>query len=218
MAGLRLSKRMSAAQHHAEFPKEMDMRLIGMLDSPYVRRTAISMRLMGLDFELAQISVFRGMEEFRRINPVLKVPTLLADDGTVLMDSTLILDFAQRLAGKSLMPSEDYARALRLIGLALAACEKSVQIYYERTLRPEEKRHQPWLDRVSGQLLAAYGALEREIGDWPSAPLQPDITVAVAWHFTRRTVPDVVSAAAHPRLAAYSAQAEIQPLFKEFAF
>lgn len=194
------------------------MRLIGMLDSPYVRRTAISMRLLGLGFELAQISVFRSMEEFKRINPVLKVPTLVTDDGTVLMDSTLILDYAQRLAGKSLMPSENYAKALRLIGLALAACEKSVQIYYERTLRPEEKRHQPWLDRVSGQLLAAYGALEREVGDWPSTPLQPDITVAVAWYFTQHTVSDVVSAAAHPRLAAYSAQAEAGAVFREFAF
>jgi glutathione S-transferase len=196
----------------------MIMRLIGMLDSPYVRRTAISMRLLGLGFELAQISVFRSMEEFKRINPVLKVPTLVTDDGTALMDSTLILDYAQRLAGKSLMPSENYERALRLIGLALAACEKSVQIYYERTLRPKEKWHQPWLDRVSGQLLAAYGALERETGDWPSVPLQPDITVAVAWYFTQRTVSDVVSGAAHPRLAAYSAEAETQSVFKEFAF
>jgi glutathione S-transferase len=196
----------------------MIMRLIGMLDSPYVRRTAISLRLLGLCFELAQISVFRSMEEFKRINPVLKVPTFITDDGTALMDSTLILDYAQRLAGKSLMPSQDYTKALRLIGLALAACEKSVQIYYERTLRPEEKRHQPWLDRVSGQLLAAYGALEREIGDWPSAPLQPDITVAVAWYFTQHTVADVVSAASHPRLAATSARAEAQAVFKEFAF
>ncbi len=194
------------------------MRLIGMLDSPYVRRTAISLRLLGLGFELAQISVFRSMEEFKRTNPVLKVPTFITDDGTALMDSTLILDYAQRLAGKSLMPSQDYTKALRLIGLALAACEKSVQIYYERTLRPAEKQHQPWLDRVSGQLLAAYGALEREIGDWPSAPLQPDITVAVAWYFTQHTVADVVSAADHPRLAATSARAEAQAVFKEFAF
>lgn len=194
------------------------MRLIGMLDSPYVRRTAISMRLLGLKFELAQISVFRNMEELKSINPVLKVPTLVTDEGTVLMDSGLILDYAQRLAGKSLMPDDGHTRALRLIGLALAACEKSVQLYYERTLRPEEKWHQPWLDRVSRQLQAAYGALEGEIGDWPPVPLEPDITVAAAWKFTQHVISDVVAAADHPRLAGYSARAEAQPVFKEFAF
>ena len=53
------------------------MRLIGMLDSPYVRRVAVSLKLMGCDFELSQISVFRGFDEFRSINPVVKAPTLI---------------------------------------------------------------------------------------------------------------------------------------------
>ena len=43
------------------------MRLIGMLDSPYVRRTAISLRMMGFDFELSQLSVFRNYDEFQAI-------------------------------------------------------------------------------------------------------------------------------------------------------
>ena len=66
------------------------MQLIGMLDSPYVRRVAISLQLLGLDFEHRPISVFRTFDQFRQINPVVKAPTLVCDDGTVLMDSTLI--------------------------------------------------------------------------------------------------------------------------------
>ncbi|HEX7435248.1 MAG TPA: glutathione S-transferase, partial [Caldimonas sp.] len=114
------------------------MKLIGMLDSPYVRRVAISFQLLGLPFAHRSVSVFRAFEEFQRINPVVKAPTLVCDDGEVLMDSTLILDYAEALAAprKSLMPSGVSARqhALRRIGLALAACEKSVQIVYERNL------------------------------------------------------------------------------------
>ncbi|PTT75208.1 glutathione S-transferase, partial [Pelomonas sp. HMWF004] len=45
------------------------MKLIGMLDSPFVRRVAISMRLLGLPFEHAAISVFRGFDQFQQINP-----------------------------------------------------------------------------------------------------------------------------------------------------
>ena len=121
------------------------MQLIGMLDSPYVRRVAISLQLLGLRFEHQSVSVFSTFEKFRAINPVVKAPSLVCDDGTVLMDSTLILDYAEALAaqapaGRSLMPSTvaERQQALRVIGLALAACEKSVQIVYERHLRSEE--------------------------------------------------------------------------------
>lgn len=87
------------------------------------------------------MSVFRHFDAFRAINPVVKAPTLVCDDGTVLMDSTLILDYAEALAGRSLMPAALPARrqALRVVGLALAACEKAVQIVYECNLRPAEK-------------------------------------------------------------------------------
>ena len=73
------------------------MKLIGMLDSPFVRRVAISLRLLGLPFEHAAISVFRGFEAFEQINPVVKAPTLVCGDGSVLMDSTLMLAYAEAL-------------------------------------------------------------------------------------------------------------------------
>jgi glutathione S-transferase len=47
------------------------VQLIGMLDSPYVRRAAITLRLLGLPFEHRPISVFRQYDEFAAINPVV---------------------------------------------------------------------------------------------------------------------------------------------------
>ncbi|WP_020206623.1 glutathione S-transferase family protein, partial [Cupriavidus sp. WS] len=140
------------------------MQLIGMLDSPYVRRVAISLRLLGVPFEHKPVSVFRAFTQFQAINPVVKAPTLVCDDGTVLMESGLILDYLAVLAGRSLMPADLPAlqHALRVAGLALAACEKTVQIVYECNLRPDEKQYEPWLPRVRGQLGAAYAALEKE--------------------------------------------------------
>ncbi len=46
------------------------MHLIGMLDSPYVRRVAVSLQLLGLKFEHRPVSVFRAFDEFHAINPV----------------------------------------------------------------------------------------------------------------------------------------------------
>lgn len=204
------------------------MRLIGMLDSPYVRRTAISARLLGLAFAHEPVSVFRHFDHFATINPVVKAPTLVTDDGVVLMDSGLIIDYLERIApaGHSLAPAAigDFARAQRIVGLALAACEKSVQIVYEHELRPEEKRHAPWLDRVKGQLAHAYRLLEAEVaaGVGPDGwlfgdrPMQADVTAAVAWYFTSDLLPGAVAAADHPALAALSARSEATDAFRSY--
>ncbi len=198
------------------------MKLIGMLDSPFVRRVAISMRLLGLPFEHAAVSVFRGFDAFRQINPVVKAPTLVCDDGTVLMDSTLLLQYAEALAGRSLLPTTPAGlqHELRLIGLALAACEKTAQIVYERGLRPAEKHHQPWVDRVAGQLAAAHRALDAELAARPlhtateAGLTQAGITVGVAWGFTRFVLPEHAPAEAFPHLAAHADAVERLPVFR----
>jgi len=83
---------------------------------------AVSLQLQGLAFEHRSVSVFRAFDEFHAINPVVKAPTLVCEDGTVLMDSSLILDYAQALGGRrSLMPKDSLSlRAdLRVIGQML---------------------------------------------------------------------------------------------------
>lgn len=198
------------------------MRLIGMLDSPYVRRVAISLDLMGLPFRHEALSVFRDYEAFGRINPVVKAPTLVTSDGVVLMDSTLILDHLEQFAPPEvrLSPADPkaHARCQRLAGLALTACEKSVQLIYEYNLRPPEKQHRPWIDRVESQLRAAYRLLEAEILDderWlvDDRPHQADVTVAVAWTFTQHLLPGLSLAEGHPRLSGFTARAEALPAF-----
>ncbi|MCR4541899.1 glutathione S-transferase [Pseudomonas sp. 18.1.10] len=195
------------------------MKLVGMLDSPYVRRVAISLDLYGVAFAHQSLSVFRTFDEFSQINPVVKAPTLVLDDGTVLMDSSLILDYLEALApaDKKLLPQAPAARArdLQVLGLALAACEKSVQIVYEHNLRPAEKLHAPWLERISGQLLAAYGLLDKLVaGD--DTLNQASITAAVAWSFSQYTVASVVEAEAFPNLQRLAERLEQHPAFKKY--
>lgn len=145
------------------------MKLIGMMDSPYVRRVAVSLALYGVEFESLPLSVFSGFDEFSRINPVVKAPTVVLDNGTQLMDSTLLLHYFETTnpAGRRLLPAhpEALARDLHLLGVILAACEKAVQHVYEHRLRPEEKQHQPWIARVTGQLLAACREWDARLAD-----------------------------------------------------
>lgn len=200
------------------------MQLIGMMDSPFVRRVAISMAVYGMPFEHRSVSVFRHFEQFREINPVVKAPTFIDDDGAQLIDSTLILDYLDQCVAPEarLMPQDNVMRrrALHLIGFALAACEKTVQTIYERNARPQEKQHAPWLERLRKQLTAAYETLERDVASlkadaWLCGDrlMQPDITVAVAWRFTQHILPGELDSSRYPALVALSARAEALPAF-----
>jgi glutathione S-transferase len=198
------------------------MVLIGMLDSPYVRRCAVSLKLMDVAFEHRALSVFRNFDEFRKVNPVVKAPTLVCGDGTVLMDSTLILDYVESTlpAERRLLPTKLDARrrALHVIGFALAAADKCVSIVYEKEQRPKEKLHEPWFERVVGQANTAFIELEAMMagarpwlqGDHPTAA---DVMTAVAWRFGQYYNAAEIPAAKYPALVAYSQRAESLPEF-----
>ena len=65
------------------------MELIGYLDSPFVRRVAITMRFLGIEYSHRELSIFRDFDQFREINPTVKVPTLVLDNGQILIDSSV---------------------------------------------------------------------------------------------------------------------------------
>ena len=197
------------------------MQLIGMLDSPYVRRVAIALIMAKTPFIHRPISLFRHIDQFSKLNPLLKAPTLVTDDGVVLMDSSVILDY---LAGvdppiAALTPSTLPERlvALRATALALTAMEKAVQRHYERMLRPVEKQHEPWVNRVMGQLTAGLSALDVELprSGWIGGELGvADITVACAFGFIRSILDDLVVTSRYPNLGAFCARAEALPAFR----
>lgn len=197
------------------------MQLIGMLDSPYVRRTAISLHLLDIPFEHRSLSVFRDFDTLRAINPLVKAPTLVCEDGTQLVDSTLIIDYAEELAGRRLMPPApgQHRSALRWIGVALVLCEKAVQVYYEHK-RAANLQDLDWITRVSGQLQSACALLEVELrgaseNGWlfGETLTQADITLAVAWGFAQLVAANVVPAVNYPKLAAFAERAERTPEF-----
>jgi glutathione S-transferase len=197
------------------------MQLIGMLDSPYVRRVAITLIIGRTPFIHRPISLFRHIDQFSKLNALLKAPTLLTDDGAALMDSSVILDYLADIDSRiaALTPSRAPQRleALRATGLALTVMEKAVQRHYERMLRPVEKQHEPWVDRVMGQLTAGLSALDAELpgSGWMGGELGvADITVACAFGFTQSVLGDLVETSRYPNLGAFCARAEALPAFR----
>jgi glutathione S-transferase len=202
------------------------MKLIGMLDSPYVRRVAISLQLLELQFTHEPLSVFSDADAFARVNPLLKAPTLVTLNGVVLLESTLILQYAEMVAQPlSLMPGCLMSRAamLRRTGLALAACDKAVQIVHERLFRRPEMQSAELTERFWFQLRNAFTVLEAETdSDAPDLLGKrihhDDVAAAVAWTFVSNHFPDFAVPAAFPKLSALSAAAETLPAFARAPF
>jgi glutathione S-transferase len=194
------------------------MQLIGMLDSPYVRRVAVTMLTAGVAFQHRPISLFRHIDEFSKISPLLKAPTLVADDGTVLVESSVILEYLTTLSPPVAALAPATSAAFRVTGLGLTVCEKAVQIHYERALRAPEQRSESWVARVRGQLTAGMEALDRESPDagWigGGAIGVADITAACAFSFVKNMIGDVFDPAPYPRFAAFTARAEDLPAFR----
>ncbi|GAC1634105.1 MAG: glutathione S-transferase family protein [Nevskia sp.] len=201
------------------------MILIGMFDSPFVRRVAVSLRLLGMPFEHRNWSIGKDFERIREYNPLGRVPTLVLDDGEALAESAAILDYLDELAGpgRALLPAQgaDRRRALQLMALGSGACEKGVIQIYERVFRPAEKVHEPWLARCRTQVHESLRALDAACAGRAGAPAlvgacfgQADITAAVAHTFLTEALQ--LPADRYPALAARAARCEALPAFAEF--
>jgi glutathione S-transferase len=202
------------------------MLLIGMFDSPFVRRVAITLKLLEIPFEHANWSIGRDFDRIREYNPLGRVPTLVTDEGESLMESAAILDFLDERAGpqRALLPAAGGERrlALNLMAMATGAAEKGVLQVYERAFRPEEKRHEPWLKRLRTQMSGALAAIDRHLGErgvsqWlvGKRMTQADITVVCVFTFLN----DALKIAADPvllqSLSTLAARCESMPAFQE---
>ncbi|HZF14767.1 MAG TPA: glutathione S-transferase family protein [Steroidobacteraceae bacterium] len=200
------------------------MILIGMFDSPFVRRVAVSMKLLGIAFEHRNWSVGKDFDQIRKYNPVGRVPTLVLDDGEALMESSAILDFLDERAGpeRALMPRSGRERrtALRLMAMTTGAAEKGVAQIYEGIFRPTAKRHEPWVERCRAQMHGALHELERWSaargpGKWLVADrmTQADITLACIWTFLTEAPGLDVATAPYDSLRSLAARCEALPEF-----
>ena len=198
------------------------MILIGQYDSPFVRRVGIALTLYELPFEHRPWSVFGDAEKIRPYNPLTRVPTLVLDDGEVLIESHSILDYLDSLmpAERVMFPSAEPARrqALKVAGLATGLGEKAVSLFYEKRLHRQVS--EVWVNRCRAQISGVLAALEADratrTGDyWFGRRIgHADIVVAAVLRFTTEAHPGLVSMENFPALKAHATRLEALPVFE----
>ena len=197
------------------------MILIGQYDSPFVRRVGIAMTLYGMTYEHRPWSTFGNADKVRQYNPLVRVPTLVLDDGDTLIESSAIIDWLDNRVGpvRALFPASepDRHRAIRIASLATGAADKAVALFYE--LRLHTAVSDFWVARCRAQITDTLSALERDL-ESRSTPFwfgdrigHADIAAACALRFITEAHPGFVSPTTIPRLAAHAARLEARPAF-----
>jgi glutathione S-transferase len=181
----------------------------------------IALRLYGLPFEHRPWSVFSDGEAVQALNPLMRVPVLVLDDGFAISDSHLMLDYLDGLVDAPLFARSEPARhrALRVAAWGCGLAEKAVSLFHERRLH--EVRSPVWEARCAAQIGSVVAALEADRGPgtfWFGQTIShADIAVACALRFVTEALPGVVDLAALPRLREHCARLEALPTFREIA-
>ncbi|MET0294889.1 MAG: glutathione S-transferase family protein [Phenylobacterium sp.] len=196
------------------------MILIGQYDSPFVRRVAVALRLYGTAYEHRPWSVFGDADQIAAFNPLRRVPTLLLDDGTALVESAAILDWLDELAGpeRALIPRSGPGRrdALKICALASGMADKAVSLVYERVIH--DRGTPVWVERCRMQIAGVLDALEpwRAAGGgwWFGERIgHADIAAGCVLRFVQEALPGVFEEARWPALAAHGRACEALPEF-----
>ena len=88
------------------------MKLIGILTSPYVRKTRIVLNEKKIEYEFVLTDLDSPDSIINEFNPLGKVPCLVMDDGKTLYDSRVIVAYLDTTTpvGK-LLPNSNRSRA-----------------------------------------------------------------------------------------------------------
>lgn len=201
------------------------MILVGRYLSPFVRRVAVILQWLEVPYEHRSLSPALDADAVRPFNPMLKVPALVLDDGEILVESSAILDsILQTIPDQTMLPAEGLARrkVLQQCGIMTNALDKSVAALYEKTKRPENKIHQPFLDTLIAQARAGMDQIEAQVaaGKFGSTtnPTIADITAAVGYTFMSAMLPEACNAQHHPQLAKFAETFEQTEAFKACQF
>jgi glutathione S-transferase len=175
--------------------------------SPFVRKVRVAAAILGLEHEITTetADTTDPGDSVRKQNPLGKIPALVLEDGTVLFDSRVILDYLDhRAGGGRIVPKDPTARfaALRLQALADGLMDASILLVYEGRWRPAEKHEPKWIELQSGKVARALAALEADPPGLDATPNVGQIALACALGYRDFRFPGTWRKD-HPRLVAW---------------
>jgi len=199
------------------------MKLTFSPGSPYARKVRIAAIELGLIDRIALVPTAVQPGKFnedysRTVNPLRKLPALILDDGSTIVDSFVIAEYLDDLAGGGkLFPAEGPDKWKRKTehSIIQGMLEAMLLCRYEKAVRPENLRWQTWLDDRWDRAWQGFALFE----SLPSTFTRPfDITqialICVLGYADFR-FPDCGWRKAFPKLTAFNEKMMQRPSVKD---
>lgn len=184
--------------------------------SPYVRKVMVAAHELGLADRIRTVrtvvAMAKPVPELMVENPLSKIPTLVTEDGTILYDSHVIIEYLDSLAGGGrLIPPSGPARFTELRRHALATGFLDVLIYW-RSERDREAPSQAMIDTYTTKTDAILPAIDAEIEAIAAQPVgMAQITLAIAGDYMDFRFPQLRWRDRSPRYAAWQTRFAERP-------
>lgn len=199
-----------------------NIRLLGSLTSPYVRKVRIVMAEKRIEHHLDLEDVWAPDSKIQEANPLGKVPCLIMEDGGAVFDSRVIVEYLDGMTPVSkLIPPSGRERAEVRTWEALGdgVIDASILARLEKTQRPPEQQSTQWIDRQMSKVNAGIAAMSRGLGEKPwcngQAYTLADIAVGCALGYLDFRFGSIDWRGQYPNLARLSEKLAARPSFAE---
>jgi glutathione S-transferase len=178
----------------------------GSTTSPFVRKVRACCIEAGLPHEFKLTPPWSHTGGVDRLNPLHKVPALGLPDGSVLVDSRVIVQYVHLRAPQARLVPEDAALRIRLLQIEAVAdgVGDAVALYTQEGWRREEARSAFWLKRQRDKVEKGLSWLNTELAGWRGNDGQPDlaqIATGAALGFAQFWITDLPDVNQWPALA-----------------
>lgn len=178
--------------------------------SPYVRKVMVAAHELGLVDRLTCVRSLAAMATpnpaIMADNPLSKIPALVLDDGQVLIDSSVIVEYLDDLAGGGkLLPTRSPARWEALSRQALASGLLDLLILWRNEReKPQAQQTQAWLDAFGVKVGATLDRFENDAPAFAAKPFDVGhIALGCALSYADFRFPNLGWRDGHPALTAW---------------
>lgn len=183
--------------------------------STYCQKVLIALYEKGLDFEPEIVNLMdeESRRKYREIYPIGKIPCLILDDGHIIPESSIIIEYLDPLAKPTLIKGNaDEKRKIRfkdrMFDLYL---NDAISTIFLQGMKPEAEQDPERIDKARFHVDTMYGLMENEFGRQPYANgdefLMSDCAAAPALFYAEQVAPF----AEHENIAAYWERLKSRP-------
>lgn len=197
------------------------MKLYGTPGSPFVRKVRLVLEEKDLAYDYVLTPAATREALVVPLNPLGKIPVLVGDDGRVVYDSPVIVEYLDGLAGEpKLIPQNfsDRIEVKRWEALGDGIAEATVLISHDFRKPADKRESAAWYEKQRKKIHRGLAAMVRDLGDrrfcYGDTFTLADIAAGYALGYLDQVLPELDWRNPYPQLAALAGRLATRDSFR----